>query len=99
MLAPDYIRPQRDGANENYTTNTQQADALAHKRYISFFQVRHPSCVSMVQLYLTVLKVVLDYILDILYLYNGTLPYQPRDATNTFASNTLLLVKPTVFIL
>jgi hypothetical protein len=27
------------------------------------------------------MKVVLNYILDILYLYNGTIPYEPRDAT------------------
>jgi hypothetical protein len=27
------------------------------------------------------MKVVLDYILDILYLYNGTIPYWQRDAT------------------
>jgi hypothetical protein len=27
------------------------------------------------------MKVVLDYILDNLYQYNGTVPYQPRDAT------------------
>jgi hypothetical protein len=27
------------------------------------------------------MNVVLDYILHILYLHNGTVPYKPRDAT------------------
>jgi hypothetical protein len=52
-----------------------------------FFQVRHPRCVSIVQLYL---KVVLDYILEILYFCNGILPYQPRDSTNTQTLESLV---------
>jgi hypothetical protein len=59
-----------------YTTITHEADTFGRNRYNSFLQVRHPRCVSIVQLYLKVVKVVLDYILDILYLYNGTIETQ-----------------------
>jgi hypothetical protein len=41
---------------------------------IPFFRWDIP-VVSTVQLYLKVEKAVLDYILDILYLYDGTIPY------------------------
>jgi hypothetical protein len=58
---------------KDYTRNTHEADTLGRDWFNSFFSGAHPRCVWIVQLYL---KVVLDYILDILYFYNCTIETQ-----------------------